>query len=128
MPAKRNIILFILNIVMASLFLFSVILQYNDPDPIQWMLIYGLAMIVCILYLTGKLKWYFSAAVGVAALVWAAFILPDVWGKPTDWPHVFGMMHMITERVEETREIGGLLIVAIWMLVLTLAVRARRAV
>jgi hypothetical protein len=111
---------------MAALFLFSVLLQYNDPDPIQWMAIYGLAAVACILCIRGKLRWYMSAAVGIAALIWAGGILPDVLGKPTDWPHVFGMMHMISPTVEETREIGGLLIVAIWMFVLTFAARPRK--
>lgn len=111
------------NYVMAAVFSFCVVVQYNDPDPVQWMTIYGLATIACILYITRKLKWYISAAIGLAALIWAATILPDVVGKPTDWPHVFGTMHMISPTVEETREIGGLLIVVSWMLILTFAVR-----
>jgi len=124
--ATRNMFLVVSNYVMAAVFLLCVAVQYNDPDPVQWMTIYGLAMIACILYLKGKLRWYVSLGIALAALIWAATILPDVLGKPADWPHVFGMMHMISPTVEEIREIGGLLIVAIWMLILTFVVRPRK--
>lgn len=123
--AARNMFMVVANYVMAAVFFFCVVVQYNDPDPVQWMTIYGLGTIACILYLTRKLKWYISGAIGLAALIWAATILPDVLGKPTDWPHVFGTMHMISPTVENTREIGGLLIVACWMFILTAAVRRR---
>ena len=39
----------ILNYVMAAAFIFSVIVQFNDPDPLLWMLIYGLAGAACVL-------------------------------------------------------------------------------
>lgn len=122
----RNTVLVAANYVMVAVFLLCVIVQYNDPDPLQWMTMYGLAAVACILYLTRKLKWYVSGAVAVAAFVWAATILPDVVGNPTDWSQVFGTMHMISETVEETREIGGLLVVAFWMLILTFTVRRSR--
>lgn len=121
--ATRSTPLVVANYVMVVVFSLCVLIQYNDPDPLQWMTIYGLAAIACILYLTGKLKWYVSGAVALAALIWIATILPDVIDKSPDWSQVFGTMHMISENVEETREIGGLLIVASWMLILTFAVR-----
>ena len=52
------------NWLMIAAFLFSVAVQYNDPDPIRWMLVYGLAALACILKLRGRLSWYFPAAVG----------------------------------------------------------------
>jgi len=111
------------NWIMTLVFLMCVAVQYNDPDPVRWMTIYGLAMAACLLFVSGKLRWPFPVAVGVAALLWAASIVPHLIGKSIPMNEVFGTMRMISEPVEEAREMGGLLIVAFWMLVLLLALR-----
>jgi Transmembrane family 220, helix len=115
------------NWVMLAAFLFSVAVQYNDPDPIRWMLIYGLAALNCFLSLRGRLRWPFPAAVGTVALVWAATIAPGVIGRTT-FREMFQSFHMTDSVVEEARETGGLLIVAFWMAVLsaTLLFRSRQ--
>jgi hypothetical protein len=113
----------IVNIIMAAAFIFPVAVQYNDPDPIQWMAIYGLAAAACILSVRGKLSWKFSATVGVAALAWACLIAPGVLSRPFPTT-MFDSFHMTGVADEEARELGGLLIVLAWMVVLTL--RARR--
>jgi len=108
------------NWVMTAAFLFSVAVQYNDPDPVRWMLIYGSGSIACILGSFRRLKRYvLPATVGAAALGWAASIAPRVIGKTT-FGAMFESFHMTNSVVEEAREMGGLLIVAGWMLVLTL--------
>ena len=117
---RASILLRVANFLMVAAFLFSVVVQYNDPDPIQWMLIYGLAAAACILSLKSRLPWKVPALIGVVALVWAATIAPDVIGKTT-FAEMFQSFHMINEVVEESREMGGLLIVAFWMAALTLA-------
>jgi hypothetical protein len=105
------------NWVMTACFLFSVAVQYNDPDPIRWMLIYGLAALGCILKLRHRLRWHFPAVVGATAFVWAVSIAPRVIGKTT-FGDMFQSFEMINPIVEEAREMGGLLIVAAWMGVL----------
>jgi len=115
----------IANWVMLAAFLFSVAVQYNDPDPVRWMLVYGLAGLACILKLRHLLRWYFPAALAVVALVWAASIAPRVIGKTT-FGAMFQSFDMINSAVEEAREMGGLLIVAAWMGVLVLASRKKR--
>jgi hypothetical protein len=112
----------IANWVMIAAFLFSVAVQYNDPDPVRWMLIYGLAALACNLKVRSRLRWYFPAAVGVTAFVWAASIAPRVIGKTT-FGEMFQAFEMINSVVEEAREMGGLLIVAAWMGVLVVASR-----
>src|SRR4030095_14855549 len=102
------------NWVMVAAFLFSVAVQYNDPDPIRWMLVYGLAALACVLKLRGRLSWYFPAALRAVALVWAASIAPRVIGKTT-FGDMFQSFEMINSVVEEAREMGGLLIVAAWV-------------
>lgn len=107
----------VFNWVMIAAFLFSVAVQYNDPDPIRWMLIYGLAAIACILQLRGRLPWQLPAVLGVIAFGWAVSIAPRAIGKTT-FGAMFQSFEMIDTIVEEAREMGGLLIVAAWMAVL----------
>jgi hypothetical protein len=103
---------------MAAAFLFSVAVQYNDPDPLQWIAIYGCAAAACILSDRGKLPWMFSAAVAAAALIWASMLLPGVLSRPFPTTMV-DSFHMTSAADEEARELGGLLIIFIWMVVLT---------
>ena len=117
--------LFILNVIMTVAFLFSVAVQYNDPDPVRWMAIYGAAAAACILSLTGNLSWKFSAAVGLAALLWAAVWAPGVFSRPFPTTMV-DEFHMTGVADEEARELGGLLIILIWMTVLTLVSRKKK--
>jgi Transmembrane family 220, helix len=110
------------NWVMTAAFLFSVAVQYNDPDPLRWMLIYGLAVLACGLKEAGWLRWYLPAAVSATALGWAASLLPRVLGRTT-FAEMFQSFHMINTVVEEAREMGGILIVAAWMAVLAVVSR-----
>jgi hypothetical protein len=112
-------------LILAVVFFFCVIVQYNDPDPVRWMAIYGVATLACLLFVFGRLSRLVPAATAVIALIWTASILPRVWNQSIAWNEVFGRMSMKSEIVEETREIGGLLMVAVWMLVLTILVRRR---
>lgn len=109
----------ILNYVMIAAFLFSVIVQYNDPDPFWWMLIYGLAGAACVLALRRRGGWMFPAAVGGAALAWALTLAPSVLGR-VRFGELFEAFEMKDARVEVGREFGGLMIVAVWMAMLVI--------
>ena len=113
------------NWVMTAAFLFSVVVQYNDPDPVRWMLIYGLAALACVLKLLHRLRCYLPVAVGAAELGWAASLAPHVIGKTT-FGEMFQSFDMINTVVEEARELGGLLIVAAWMVVLVVVSKQGR--
>src|SRR5262245_6545764 len=115
----------ILNYVMTACFLFSVIVQYNDPDPVRWMLIYGLAAVACGLAIAGRLNWMFPALVGIVALAWAMTLAPNVIGKVA-FGELFEAFEMKDERVEVAREFGGLLIVTFWMAALVFQSLRRR--
>lgn len=117
----------VVNCLMTAAFLFSVVVQYNDPDPLLWMAIYGAAAIVCILTIKGRGWWPLPAAVGLIALVWALSYAPQVIGK-VRFGELFEAFEMKDERVEVAREMGGLLIVAFWMAVLMVfSLRGRAA-
>lgn len=109
-----------LNFVMAAAFLFSVIVQYNDPDPLIWMAVYGAAFAACVLAIAGRLHWAFPAALAVLALGWALTMAPQVIGH-VRFGELFEAFEMKDERVEIAREMGGLLIVAFWMSALAAA-------
>jgi hypothetical protein len=116
--------------MMAALFLFAALLQYNDPDPARWMAIYAAAMFV-----SGYAAWRGSVpswaplAVALIALIWGLDWSTDVPGLET-YTHMFDSWEMKNAAVEEARETGGLLIVTGWMLTLTVdgwrRLRARR--
>ena len=99
------------------MFLFSVIVQVNDPDPLTWMAIYGAAAVACLLSIMGRLPWWYAVLVGVIALAWAATIAPRVIGQ-VPFLDMFQEFEMKDIGVEESREMYGLLFVGGWMAVL----------
>lgn len=106
--------------VMVPLFLLSVAVQYNDPDPVRWMAIYlaaGIVSFVSAWKTPGARRLFASSlAVGAVAAAWALTILPRVVGTPGFPTFSFGH-GMENETIEETRELGGLVITATWMAV-----------
>jgi hypothetical protein len=117
------------SVVAALLFFFSASLQFNDPDPIQWIAIYTAAAMVSAVA-AGRprsLPWLVPALVGAVALVWGAFIARIAVGK-IPLTSMFRSWEMHDLVVEENRESFGLFIVAAWMaIVAVLCARARRA-
>lgn len=107
------------NLVMLVAFVFGVIVQYNDPDPLRWMAIYGAAAAACGWYAAGRTKWIVPAMVLAIAAIWAATLAPAALGK-VGFGELFEAFEMKDERVEIGREFGGLMIIAAWMLVLTI--------
>lgn len=95
------------------LFALFTAVQYNDPDPIQWMLLYGGVSALFGLAATGRFyrpaTWLWLAA----ALIWAATLLPDFinWIDMGE-PSIVASMKAETPWVELTREFLGLLIAA----------------
>jgi hypothetical protein len=107
------------NGLMAILFLVAVAVQRNDPDPLRWMAIYGLAALACVLAVAGRLPRLAPVLIGLVALVWAATIAPGVLGR-VSLGDLFESYAMKSESVEEAREMGGLTIVTVWMALLAL--------
>lgn len=109
------------NGAMLGLFAFGAIVQVNDPDPLPWMLVYGAAAAACLLAMLRRARWWFPAAVAAACIVWAATIAPRVIGQ-VPFRDMFGAFEMKDTGVEESREMYGLFLIALWMVVI-----ARRA-
>jgi len=116
-----------LSSLMALMFLFSVAVQYNDPDPVRWMAIYGAAAAVCIWRVAaGRVPRWLPSVVAATAALWAAVSARLV--DPASLPHMFDSFEMHSLAVEEARETSGLLIVTAWMLVVSLAPGRRAGV
>ena len=113
----------IFNIILLACFILSAAVQFNDPDPLSWILMYGTAAFACILFAAGRLPLWLPALIGSVALAWIIYLLPGAIRspEPVSGQAVFSTVEMINERVEVIREIGGLLITGTWMIVLYIA-------
>src|SRR5688500_1128503 len=93
----------IVNGVMAALFAFGAVVQYNDPDPLPWMLVYTAALSVCLgAAVRGKVPVWAALGVGVIALVWGL-----VWSRSaplSTYFHMFDYWEMKSVPAEEARE------------------------
>lgn len=92
----------IANAIMLILFLFWAGFQYNDPDGLLWMAVYGAAAIECILYFMGRLPRFLALSYGGLCAVWAVVLAIAV---AVDGEFFFE---------ERGREAMGLAICAIW--------------
>jgi len=114
----------LLDLTMALLFAFAAAVQFNDPDPIRWIAIYGAACALSLVaFFIRRVTPVLTLAVFGIAMVWAVVI---AFGGPaaSEYGHMFDAWEMKSPSVEEAREASGLLIVAVWMMVLV--IRARR--
>jgi hypothetical protein len=115
------------NAIALLVFLLSAAVQVNDLDPVRWILIYTAAAAACALELARRGNWWLPGAVGAIALAWSATFVPRVVGA-VPFLEMFSAWEMKDTGIEESREMYGLLIVALWMLVLmTASLRQRTA-
>jgi hypothetical protein len=112
------------NGIMLLMFLFSAAVQFNDPDPLVWIGIYGVAAAVCGLEIRRRTPALAPAAVALIAFVWAGTLYLRAHDVPVS--SLFAQWEMRDIRVEEAREMYGLAIVGVWMIVIAI-VRTMRA-
>jgi hypothetical protein len=109
----------VLAAVFALLFAFAAFVNFNDPDSMRWIALYGLATVVAAwraLSATGPPA-PLPIGVAVVAGAWAANLLPGVLGK-VGWGEMTAAWEMKNTRIEEGREFWGLTIVVVAMLML----------
>ena len=103
----------VLNTLFLLAYLLSAMVQYNDPDPLAWIAIYLAAAGMCIVRFCKRLPKWLPALLTALSLVWIGILLPDIVGQ-VSLAEIAESVSMRTRAVEEGREIGGLLLVAIW--------------
>lgn len=97
---------------MGMLLVFAAVVQYNDPDPYAWLVLYLAAAGVSFAALWFPDLWKIPAVVAVGAFIWAATLVPTV--TQTSFPDLFQSWEMMSREMEEGREFLGLLSVASW--------------
>lgn len=113
-----------LNYFVIVVFALAAVVQYNDVNALWWMLIYGAACVLSILFALKRLHWATATALAVVCLIWALFIVPDL--TLSGFQNMFNEISMMQTGVEAAREFLGLLLIAGWMTVLTFNTRRGR--
>ena len=113
----------IVNLIFAALFIFGAIVQFNDPDPLAWVAIYLAAAGACLWSIRHPKNHFPAMAVAIVSVVWAGLLAPKVFGV-TGFGEMFESWEMKDMSVEYSREMYGLVFIALWMI--TLAIRAFR--
>ncbi len=113
----------LLDAVFALLFVFAAVVQVNDPDPLSWVLIYAAAAWASVLSALGRVTRLLPSGIAAVALLWAATIVPRVVGR-VPFGEMFREWEMQNAGVEESRELYGLILIALWMA--SVALRATR--
>lgn len=88
-------------------------LQLNDPDPVLWILIYGVMSVVCVMAIFEFYSKKLMVVLSIAFLVYCIFLWPGVaeWLKQENKGVLFDdVMKMEYPYIEESREFLGLLI------------------
>lgn len=103
----------ITNYILTILFLFFAAVQYNDPDPIIWILIYTYASLMCLLAAKGKYYKAFLLAGIVVSFVWSMTLVASILVALNGYGAgpIFSLSMVKNREVEEARESLGLLIV-----------------
>jgi glucan phosphoethanolaminetransferase (alkaline phosphatase superfamily) len=103
-----------IHLTLSIVFLLFALVQYNDPDPLLWMLIYGVVALVALLkvYLRQVNFRPLITTLIIILSMYALFYIPvfiDFIGNP-DKEDLLGKMKVTKPWIEGTREFLGLLI------------------
>ncbi|MDH5399121.1 MAG: transmembrane 220 family protein [Cyclobacteriaceae bacterium] len=102
----------IVNAVFILIFTYFIVVQYNDPDPMMWIVIYAYAAMVCVMAILGRLKKYFIYGGLLIFVVLAGTLFTSMieWVNAGNQTEIFDEMSKERMYVEETREFFGLVI------------------
>jgi len=96
--------------------LVSAILQYNDPDPFVWIVIYVVSAVVSFGFALGKIRAIVPLLMGILAVLGCWYVFPEKFQG-------FDIGDGDIKNIEEGREAIGLLIVALIMFVFSFWIR-----
>ncbi|MGB5553316.1 MAG: transmembrane 220 family protein [Flavobacteriaceae bacterium] len=90
--------------------LISAVLQYNDPDPMVWVLVYGVAALVSFGFAMNRLPAFVPFLVALLAILGCWYVFPVKFEG-------FDLQNGDIKNIEEGREAFGLLIITLIMFV-----------
>ena len=97
-----------ISLLFCLLFLAAAALQWNDPDPLIWIVLYGLAAVVSFFYFIGRRHFWITLLFGLIYLIWAIVLWPDTWEG-------INLGEGNIANIERARESLGLMIMAFIM-------------
>ncbi|MGI9551495.1 MAG: transmembrane 220 family protein [Aurantibacter sp.] len=84
----------------------SAALQYNDPDPLLWIVIYGVTAIVSFAFATNKVSYSVPLVMGILFLLGSFYVFPETFEG-------FEIGAGDIKNIEEGREAVGLLVLSL---------------
>ncbi|MBM4244687.1 MAG: hypothetical protein FJ148_12840 [Deltaproteobacteria bacterium] len=93
-------------------FAYAVAMQYNDPDPIVWMSLYGICAFASLAALAGRLSMRWIALASLPHIVYGLMLSPYLLRTSA---HAFQTMGMKNDLDELVREAWGAVICVAWM-------------
>jgi len=104
----------IINGFFLFIFLLSAAVQFNDPDPLGWVLIYLIAAAMCLTANSSKRALRLGMPCALLALSVGLAISIAYRLENLSWQELTASLQMQNQSVEEAREAGGLLIISFW--------------
>jgi hypothetical protein len=106
-----------IHIVFALLFVFSAIVQWNDPDSMIWMAIYSTAALAAVVAFLEKISKKVLLGLMIATFLGICLISPEVYASLVHYdPNLKPdptITHTANHQTESFKEIGGLGIILI---------------
>jgi len=112
----KNILFATLNLLFGTCFIVFACLQFNDPDAMLWMILYGLAAVACLLFHLKRLPPKAAASYGTMILLIGLYLAFNVISQ--DQPLFGGNTDKLMGGAEEGREMLGAFLISAWMTVL----------
>ncbi|HNN80711.1 MAG TPA: transmembrane 220 family protein [Leptospiraceae bacterium] len=118
MQAKKEEVLIKVRIINFILFTLFALVQYNDPDPYIWIMIYSYTAILCLLASFRKYYKYLYIAGAVISVLWSLSLFQSIFFAIKEFGAnpIFSINMVKEKNVEEARESLGLLIVFLVMI------------
>jgi hypothetical protein len=105
------------NLVLSILFLLFTIVQFNDPDPFKWILLYGLTAGICGFSAFGKKSKIINIITLLIVIIWMGILAPEFLNWIQEgMPSITETMKVEEPYIEYTREFLGLLICLLAMI------------
>ena len=125
---EKSLVWRVTAILMTGLLILSAIVQWNDPDPLRWILCYSVSAIITLSSLVRPLPLSIPLIWGLVVLLSSLFVGMDflMSEEQFDWNSFWNVIAMKNEAVELGRELGGLLLVTGWMAMLAWRIKFTR--